>query len=216
METITLQAEARTPGKTTSKQIRREERVPCVLYGPHAEPVHFSVGILDLRPLIYTNEQHRVEVKVDGESYDCLLKTVDFHPTRDVPTHADFLALTAGEMVTVTVPLSLVGTAPGVKAGGIRATPLNELEVSCLPKDIPGHIDVDISELEIGDAIHVSDLDLGDLVVLTDPARTIVTITAPRAEEVEETEEDELAGEALDLVGDEETPDGEADDAEEA
>ena len=212
MDTITLQAEARTPGKTTSKQIRREERVPCVLYGPHTEPVHFSLGVLEMRPLIYTHEQHRVTVNLDGEAYDCLLKHVDFHPTKDVPTHADFIALTAGEAITVTVPITLQGTAPGVKAGGTISNPLHELEIRCLPKDIPGHIDVDVTKLEIGDSIHVSDLDLGDLEVLTEGSRTIVSVAAPRVEAAEGEE----AGTSLDLAAEEETPDGEADEAEEA
>ena len=90
----------------------------------------------------------------------------------------------------MTVPVHLEGTPLGVKEGGVLAQPLHELEIRCLPKDIPGHVTVDVSALQMGDSLHVSDLNLGDAVdVLTDATRTIVTVTAPRVEVEPETEE---------------------------
>lgn len=195
MDSITLTAaEARDTGKAAVKATRREGRVPCVLYGPSTEPVHFSVPTLDLRPLIHTTETYRVEIAVDGEAHEAILKDIDFHPVTDEPLHVDFLALTKGQKLTLSIPIRLVGTSPGVKAGGQLAQPLHELEIASLPKDIPGHISIDISTLEVGDSLHVGDLELGDTIeVLTDPVRTIVTITAPRIEAVEE-DEDTLLG----------------------
>ena len=199
MDSISLiAAEPREGGKKAVKAVRRSGRVPCVLYGPSTEPVHFSVPQLDLRPLIHTTETYRVEVTMGGEDHEAILKSVDFHPVTDEPIHADFFALTAGQTLTLSVPISLEGTAPGVKAGGQLAQPLYELEISSLPKDIPGHVSIDVSSLQIGDSLHVSDLSLGNTIeVLTDPARTIVSITAPRIEEVEETEDELGLGDAL-------------------
>ncbi|NNF57991.1 MAG: 50S ribosomal protein L25 [Rhodothermaceae bacterium] len=200
MDTLTLNVQPRETGKKAVKATRNAGLVPGVLYGAHQEPVHFSTEVLDLRPLIHTSATHRIELVVDGasEPYDCIVKTVDFHPVTDAPIHIDFQALTEGEKLTMTVPIHLDGIAVGVKDGGVLGQPLNELELRCLPKDIPGSISVDISAMEIGDSIHVEDLSLpGEIEVLTDPARTLVTVSAPRLEVEEEPTE------TLGLFGDE-------------
>lgn len=194
MDVITLDAQPRDLGKSASRAIRRNKEVPCVLYGPHAEPVHFRLSVLDMRPLIFTSTAHLVDLNLDGETYSCILKDVTYHPVTDVPVHADFYALTAGEAITVTVPVVLTGSAPGVEAGGILNQTLNEIELSCLPKHIPGSIEVDISALGLGDSLHVSDLSVENVEILTDEARTVVTINAPRKEE--EPEADEMLAEA--------------------
>ncbi|HLT46110.1 MAG TPA: 50S ribosomal protein L25 [Rubricoccaceae bacterium] len=204
MDTIKLTATPRQPGKKAVKAVRREDRVPCVLYGPHQAPVHFAVDRLALRPLIHTSETHRVVVRLDGDEYEAIVKAVAFHPVTDVPLHVDFQALTKGEKLTVTVPIHIEGSAPGVRAGGVLAQPLHEIEVRCVPADIPGHVSVDVSGLEMGDALHVADLQLGDRVeVLTDGGLTVVTVTAPRVAVEEEVEA--VEGEALPAEGEEET-----------
>lgn len=209
MDAIKLEVKPRETGKRAAKETRRAEEVPCVLYGQHTDPVHFRVPVLDMRPLIYTAETHVVTFSLGDESYDCIVKHIDFDPITDVPIHADFLALTAGETLDMTIPVVLVGTAPGVKAGGVLSQSLNDLEVRCLPKDIPGHIEVNVEGLEIGDALHVSDLTVENVEVLTEPGRTIVTVSAPRVEEEPEEEEGLLLeGEAL--------PEGEVPEGEEA
>ncbi|MDX1439530.1 MAG: 50S ribosomal protein L25 [Rubricoccaceae bacterium] len=190
MQTISLNVQKRETGKTATKAIRREDLVPCVLYGSHTEPKHFSAGTLDLRPLIHTSETYLVSIKADGEEYECILKSVDFHPVTDQPLHVDFQALTRGEAITVTVPIRLEGQAQGVKDGGNLSQPLNEITIHCLPKDIPGRIAIDVTPLVIGDSLHVSDLNLPEEIeLLTDPSRTIVTVSAPRLEEEPEVEE---------------------------
>ncbi|MCH7975752.1 MAG: 50S ribosomal protein L25 [Bacteroidetes bacterium] len=190
MQTLTLNVQPRELGKKAVKAVRREGRVPCVLYGTHTEPVHFSVPVLDLRPLIHTSETYIVVVELDGEEYECIVKTVDFHPVSDMPVHLDFQALTRGEAITVTIPIRLEGMAAGVKDGGNLSQPLYELEIRCMPKDIPGHISVDVSDLNIGDSLHVSDIELGEAIeLLTDPARTLVNVAAPRVEVEPEVEE---------------------------
>ncbi len=190
MQTLTLNVQPRELGKKAVKAVRREGRVPCVLYGSHTEPVHFSVPVLDLRPLIHTSETYLVSVTMNGEEHECIVKTVDFHPVSDVPIHLDFQVLTRGEAITVTIPIRLKGMAAGVKDGGNLSQPLYELEIRCMPKDIPGHISVDVSDLNIGDSLHVSDIELGEAIeLLTDPARTLVNVAAPRVEVEPEVEE---------------------------
>lgn len=204
MNTLTLSATPRETGTKAAKAVRREDRVPCVLYGPHQAPVHFAVERLALRPLIHTSETHRVVVRLDGDEYEAILKEVAFHPVTDAPIHVDFQALTKGEKITVTIPVHIEGTAPGVKAGGVLTQPLHEIEVRCVPADIPGHVTVDVSSLEMGDAVHVGDLQLGDGVeVLTDADRAVVSVAAPRVMAEEEAE-----GEALPLEGGEEAEAG--------
>lgn len=206
MDTLTLNAQPRETGKKSTKAVRREGLVPCVLYGSETEPVHFSVEELQLRPLIYTSDTYRIAVDLDGKIHDCIVKDIDFHPTSEEPLHVDFRALTEGEKITLDIPLTVIGEAPGVRAGGELVQPMHALEIRCLPKDIPGRIAVDISAMQIGDSIHVSDLSLGDKVeILADPERTVVTVST-RAAEVEEPEEVELVG----LEEGEELPEGEA------
>jgi large subunit ribosomal protein L25 len=168
------------------------------------------VDTLALRPLVHTAETYRVVVRLDGQEYEAIVKDVVFHPVEYTPLHVDFQALTKGEKITVTVPIRLEGNAPGVRTGGVLAQPLHELEIRCVPADIPGHVSVDVSALELGQALHVADLRLGDGVeVLTDPGLTVAAVTMPRVvEEVEPVE-----GEALPAEGAEET--GEAAPAEE-
>ena len=194
MQTLTLEAQPRTAGKGPARAARRNKEVPAVLYGPHAEPVHFTVPALAMRPLIHTTETYRVALRLDGAQHDCLLKHVDYDPITDVPAHADFFALTVGEAVTMQVPLVLVGTAPGIREGGDLAQPLHALEVRALPKDLPGHIDVDVSNLNLSEAIHVGDLQVPNVEVLTDAALPIVMVSGKRTE-IEETTEEDVAAE---------------------
>lgn len=193
MDTLTLTADTRETGKKATKAVRNAGLVPCVLYGAHTEPVHFAVETLALRPLVHTNETYRVAVTVGGEDYDAILKQIDFHPVTDRPIHVDFQALTRGEALTLTVPVVLEGTAAGVLAGGQLAQPRHEVEVRCLPKDMPGSITVDVSEMQVGDSVHVSDLVVGEGVeILTDGGLTVATLVAPKT-----TAEDAAADEAL-------------------
>lgn len=194
MESLVLEVSSRDVGKKAAKAVRNRGNVPCVLYGRGVTPVHFEVPELSLRPLIYTSETHTVDVKIDKDSWSCILRAIDFNPMTDAPSHADFQVLQQGEMIRITVPIQFHGTPAGQLEGGVTQVVLTELEIECFPKDIPGHIDVDIAGLLIGDTLHVSDLDLGNVSVLTSPGQTMVTVAgaAPEIEEeVEELEEGE-------------------------
>ncbi len=196
MQTLTLETQPRATGKAAAGALRRAKEVPAVLYGPHTAPVHFAVPALAMRPLIHTSEAYRVALKVDGATHDCILKRVDYHPVTDAPIHADFYALTRGEKLTLTVPVVLVGTAPGIREGGDIMQPLHEVEVRCLPKDIPGHIEVDVSALGIGDAVHLGDLRVENVEILGDPAQPIVLIAGKKASDLAEAAAEDAAAAA--------------------
>jgi large subunit ribosomal protein L25 len=212
MDTIELDAEPRETGKKASRAIRRNENVPCVLYGRDVENVFFQVPALDLRPLIYADATHRVEVTLNGDSWECIMKDIDFDPVSDQPQHVDFQVLLEGEEIKITVPLRFEGVPFGQTEGGDTQLVQTELDVRCLPKDIPDAIEVDISELDIGESIHVEDLEEEGVTFLAQPRQTLVTVVpptvlelepeAPEAEEVSEEEEAELAeaGEVADTA----------------
>ena len=198
MDTITIDAQARGTRKKALKSVRRAQNVPCVLYGPTTEPVVFQTTEASLKPLIFTQETHRVQIKLDDQAWECIVKDIAYHPVTDRPIHVDFQVLTAGEKLTLTVPVRYHGTPVGqVNEGGDTQILLHELTVTCLPQDIPSQIDVEIGDLSIGDSIHASDLDVPDVKFEINPGTTLVTVLAPRvvAEEVEEEEVPGLPGE---------------------
>ena len=217
MEVINLEAAKRVAGKTATKQVRREGYVPAVVYGSEEEPMPIKVAELDLRPLIYTDEFHRVSVNVDGNSYECILKDVDYHPVTDRVRHADFQVLHPGQQIKLSIPVHFQGTAIGQKEGGLAQTFVNEISIKALPKDLPNYFEVDITEMEIGDSVMVRDLAREGIEILTPADQTLVTITIPRAiielEEAEAAEAAEeaalLEGEEAELAEGEEAPEGE-------
>jgi large subunit ribosomal protein L25 len=195
MQAIKLNVEQRSTGKAAARSIRNAGNVPCVLYGRDIDPVHFQVSELSLRPLIFTHETHTVEVELDGETWPCILRDIDFDPVSDEPIHADFLLLTEGQTIRMTIPIQLIGTPAGQLEGGMTQQVISELEIECLPKDIPGHVELDVAALEIGDTLHVSDVEIENVTILTPPERTIVTIAGALPEEEELLEEELEEGE---------------------
>jgi large subunit ribosomal protein L25 len=214
MEAINLEAARREAGKSATKQVRREGYVPAVVYGSEEKPMPIKVSELDLRPLIFTDEFHRVSVDVDGTSYECILKDVDFHPVTDRVRHADFQVLHPGQRIKLNIPVHFKGTAIGQKEGGLAQTFVNEISIKALPKDLPNFFEVDITEMTIGDSVMVRDLDREGIEILTPSDQTLVTITVPRAiielEEAEAAAEEALLeGEEAEGVEGEEAPEGE-------
>lgn len=188
MEAITIEAQDREVGKKAARSVRRAGNVPCVLYGHHTEPVAFQVPELELKPLIYTSETHVVNIQIDGKKYNCIMKTADFHPVTDRTIHADFQVLEKGEKITLTIPVQFHGTPVGQKEGGDTQFIVHELEARCLPSSIPSHVDVDVTNLAIGDSIHIEDLEMEGVEWLGRPSQTVVTVVPPRMLEVEEEE----------------------------
>lgn len=198
MKTITIEASKREPGKSNTRAVRREDDVPCVLYGGKDESVPFRMPRTSLTPLISSSEANRIEIKVDGKKWNCILKDVDFHPITDRPMHADFQVLVKGTKITLMIPVQYHGIPLGqVEDGGDTQVVAHELEARCLPDNIPSHIDVDIEQLRIGDSVHVGDLTVEGVEFSAAPERTIVTVVAPKIFEEPELEAEEELPEDL-------------------
>ncbi len=183
MSEINLNVRKREEYKeSTLNQMRKKGIIPGIYYGHGIDNIEIAANELDLRPVIYTTESHIVNLKFDEKSLSCILKDVQFHPVTDKPMHFDLIALKEGEMITIEVSVQLAGNPIGVKEGGVLQHILHKLELECLPTNIPSHIDIDISGLNIGDSVKVSDLKLGDVKILNDENASIVSVVAPTVE----------------------------------
>lgn len=182
MKTIVIEAQLRdSVGKKSASQVRKEEHVPCVLYGGD-QPLHFQAHYNQVRHAIYTNTFLKVEVKLEGKSYTAIVKDAQFDPVSDKIRHIDFLELAAGKKFRANIPLRLVGTAKGVKEGGSLVQKVRKVNVITTPEAVTETIEVDITTLELGKSMRVRDIQVNEDTVITNaPAIPIVTIDIPRA-----------------------------------
>ncbi|NOX36929.1 MAG: 50S ribosomal protein L25 [Calditrichaeota bacterium] len=186
--TVVIEARKRDlVGKKSSKKLRQKGLVPGVFYEKGKPAVHL---VFDKKALQYfmSHAHGLVDIKIEGkkEPLKCVLKDVQYHPVTDEVIHVDFQGVTMGEKISVTVPLVLRGTPQGVKEGGLLEHMIRELEIECLPKHLPEQLEIDVSNLKIGDALHVKDLSFENIRILDDPNEVILVIEAPRVEEVVE------------------------------
>jgi large subunit ribosomal protein L25 len=192
MAEVTLEVSRREKaGKGIARKLRQEGRVPAVVYGAHKEPVAISVDRKAVTDLI-SKSDHGVRsiflLKMAGtdQQRHAMIKDIQINPLNRKMEHIDFVRVLMDEAVRVTVPVHIVGTAPGVKEGGMLDTQLRDLHIECLPNQIPDSIEVDISELQMHTFIRVSELKLPEGVkVLDDEDRVVVGVTHIRAEAVE-------------------------------
>jgi len=189
MERINIRAIKRQEtGKGAARALRRNNMIPAVLYrGGSSIPIKFSRK--ELTQFINTTAGEQVMVTLqfdDGESRPALMKDYQLDPVKSELYHVDFFEISLTEKLKVTVHITPVGESIGVKRDkGILQYLLREIEVECLPDKIPGHIEIDISALEIGQSYRVSNLGLGqDIKVLTDPDEVLVNVIPPAVEEV--------------------------------
>jgi large subunit ribosomal protein L25 len=188
MATARLDASAREQaGKGAARALRREGRVPAVIYGHGRDPQSLSVNTRDLERLL---ERHAAastvfELDLDGRTSRTLIREIQRHPFKRSILHVDFMELVAGERVSVKVPLVYVGTPDGVRTGGgMLDQVLHEVSVEADPASIPGAIEVDVTSLGIAQALHVSDLRLPEgVTALDDAGLTVCTVQPPRVEE---------------------------------
>lgn len=197
MEVITLEAKAREAGKAPARAARQAEEVPCVLYGHGEEPRTFQVPELALRELIYTDKFHRVNVIIDGTTYDCVLKDYQMHPVTEAIIHADFVVLHPGEKVKIKVPVHYVGTARGVRNGGVQQEFVHKIAIRCLPANLPESFTVDVTNLKIGERILVRDMENDGLQILAPEDSPLVAIRRPRQLIVLDDDEDEEGAEGV-------------------
>lgn len=172
-------------------RFRKDGFVPGVYYSTEVEPVSILASEISLKPLIFTSETHIINLSVDDkEPKSAILKDVQFHPITDRIVHFDLLGLTKGHKITVPVPVILTGTAVGVKdEGGILQHQSHKLDVECLPKDLPDHIEVNVDHLKIGMSVQVKDIELENLKIVNHENTIIVSVEKTRVMEVEEVDE---------------------------
>lgn len=199
MDNIELQAKTRTEtGNGPARVLRREGQIPAILYGPGAEPEMLSVGVRDLENII--KEQGAVgraifNLTIDGgtKAKAAMIKELQTHPVSREILHIDFYVVAMDRKVNVNIPIVTTGMSVGVEMGGMLQIIRRELEVYCLPNAIPEEITIDITDLDIGNSVHVEDISLeGDVEIPHEVNFTILTVVAPtKAEEEEVVEEDE-------------------------
>jgi len=201
-EIFKLEGEPREAGHKTANQLREDLRIPAVLYGPNVkENVHFSILESDLEKILSVSQTKLQELTIDGTTYNTLLKNVEFDPVSDRALHADFYVLEPKIRVKLKVPIRLLGTPKGVTDGGGRILQtLRIVRINVLPDKIPAVFELDVSNLDIGDSLHVSELDMEGIDPLDDPRKTIVMVAPPKSEKLfessivsEEGLEEELA-----------------------
>lgn len=203
METTELKAlERKDFTKSETRRIRNEGFIPGVFYSKNNQPIHINVADKAINPLVFTSKTHLISLVLEGhDEYECIIKDVQFHPVTDKVIHFDLLGLTKGEKIKLEIPVQLVGTPVGLKEGGVIQHVMHKIEVECLPRNIPEHISVDISGLNLNDSIHISDLKYEDIEFIDSSESLIVQVThakikeeaAPVAEAVvEETAEPEV------------------------
>ena len=195
MEKIQLSANVRaTTGNGPARVLRRDGRIPAILYGPDTEPILLSVNTHEFELLIKEHNVNQVVLDLvvkNGQTHNksVMIKELQTHPVSRNLLHVDFYEISMTRKIRVNVPIVTTGKSVGEEHGGIVQIIRRELEVLCLPGEIPETITLDISDLDIGDAIHVEEITLeGDIEIPTEVNFTVVTVTSPQAEEVKEEE----------------------------
>ncbi len=166
-------------GKVEAKQLRAETNVPCVLYGGK-EQVHFHTPAFLFRDLIYSGEVHTVDLTVDGKKYKCIMQDVQFHPVNEMILHVDFLELLDDKIVKMEIPVKLAGTPVGVIKGGKLVPKLKKVTVKALPANLPDFIEVDVTHLEVGKSVKVSDIKTNNYTVLNAKAIPLASVVSTR------------------------------------
>ena len=186
MKTITIEGQIRTEfGKSATRQLRSEEKVPAVIYGG-AKEVNFAAPATAFKNIVYTPEFMVVEATIDAKTYRCVLKDLQFDKVSDALIHVDFLELVEDKKVIVTLPLKFVGAPAGVKAGGKLVTKMKTLKIKCLPKHLRENIEIDISELALNENIRVQDIKTDNMEIMNSPRIPIASITMTRQLKQEE------------------------------
>jgi large subunit ribosomal protein L25 len=182
MREIAITATARDKsGKGSARRSRREGMIPAIVYGPEIDPLSLSINEREFRTAMkQASRGSIINLEVGGNTNKVLIRELQRDPVTSRVIHVDFHAISMNKPIHVSIPIHFVGTAKGVKTeGGIMQITMREAEISCLPADIPDFVEVDVSELGIGDAVHVSNLAIPNAKILAEGQRTVVVISAP-------------------------------------
>lgn len=205
-------------GKGASRRLRRlDQLVPGIIYGGEKEPVLLSLKENEVRKALQNEAfySHILTINVDGKKEKAILKDLQRHPAKPMIYHMDFLRVSGKEAITMHVPLHFTGeeNAPGVKDGGIVSHLKTDLEIKCLPKDLPEFIEVDVSNLALDQSLHLTDIKLAKGLehahgpIDADHDLPVVSIHVPKAAPVEEAPADVAAEDEADSASGEDTPD---------
>jgi large subunit ribosomal protein L25 len=180
MKTLEIVGYNRTKlGSNDSKKLRLDGSVPCVLYGGK-EVKHFHAPMILFRDLVYTPDVHKVILNIEGSIHECIMQDLQFHPVSEVLLHVDFLEL-SDKPVVMNIPVRCIGTSVGVQKGGRLAQKIRTMKVKAMPNEMPEAIEVDITNLDLGKTIKISDISKGDYAILNSPMTSIATVTIPRS-----------------------------------
>ena len=176
-----------TEKKGDVKRLRRQGKIPAVLYGHKEKTRRIYVEQKEFKKVLdaMKNETVIVNLKIGSKGYPCVIKSLQHNPLRDSLLHIDFQHIHKKEKIRASVPIHTVGEAPGVKKGGILDLHLHEVQVRCLPDALPSHIQVDVSALDLGEAIHLRDIPSPGVEFEISSDTTVVSVLVPRAVEAE-------------------------------
>jgi large subunit ribosomal protein L25 len=195
MESVAIKGNVRSDfGTKAAKLARIANEVPCVIYGGE-NVIHFSAPALGFKKLVYTADFKLVEIEIDGKTYKCILKDIQFHPVTDNLIHMDFLELVDGQSLKVDIPIHVEGQAQGVKTGGQLYQKLRTVKIKTTPEYLVDELLIDVSELELGQSIRVRDIEMGEgMEMMTTPGIPVASVEVPRALRSLEAEEEALEG----------------------
>ena len=188
MKEISVSGQKRaTTGKKAAKELRKEGLVPCNLYGEKKgenglpEALSFAIPATQLRKVVYSPDVYVVNLSIDGEAHKAVMKELQFHPTTDAVLHIDFYEVSETKPITIGIPVKLTGHAQGVRDGGRLSQAVRQLNVTAPYKQIPEVLEIDVTELKLGKAIKVAELNFDGLEIAT-PAQVVVcSVKATRA-----------------------------------
>ncbi len=193
MKTIEIKGSFRNEvGKKSTREIRKTGSVPCIIYGKEKN-INFSTQENSFRNLVYTHEAHLVNLDIEGKQFKAVLHDLQFHPVTDRILHADFVQVFDDKPIVMDVPVIITGDSAGVKAGGKLSIKRRTLKIKGLADNLPDHLEVDVTNLNIHHSIKVGDLAFDKIELLDPKIATIVTVTTSR---VALKTEEELAAEA--------------------
>ncbi len=204
MKGIPLKAYPRSEvGSRASRRLRRQGFVPAILYGPGEEPVPLKIPKNELSHVVHARagEHAMVELHIERNGGEdvvlTVIKEVQHDPVTDLIIHADFVHIHPGRPIAFKLPVEFVGTPLGVKKGGVFTAHLDELEVMCTPQDAPEVIEIDVSNIDLGESLHVKDVSVPNVKILNDPDEVVATVVRPRGvvEAKEEAAPEETAPE---------------------
>ena len=190
MKSVVVKGEKRVAlGKKDAKKLRAQEIVPAVLYGGE-EVLHFAVPFSELRKIIYTPSVFLVDLEIDGETHKAIMQDIQWHPVDERVLHVDFYRISDDKPIKIEVPINVLGLAPGITDGGKMKINLRRLKVKALAKDVPDTIDIDVTKVELGQSIKVSELAVENLDFLDSKSNVVLAVNVTRLAKLDVVDEE--------------------------